>query len=132
MRKLRVLLYLPLVVGGLLTCVPGVMAIGPFKDAFEDKYVKPDSSAPKDVRFAAAFAEARCDVCHSGMKKEERNVYGRALAELLDWQEDRDNKEKIQSALDKVAGMKRDPKNEESPTFGQLIEQGKLPGADEE
>ena len=32
------------------------------------------------------------------------------------------------SALNKVACMKTDPKNPQSPTFGQRIRQGKLPG----
>jgi cytochrome c2 len=104
------------------------MAIGPFKDAFEAKYVKPDSSDPKDVAFAAAVMEAQCNVCHVGANKKDRNGYGRALADLLDRQEDRDAQEKIRTALDHAASLKSVPDDANSLTFGQLIEEGKLPG----
>lgn len=128
MRKLPMPLCVSLFACGLLASVPSVMAIGPFKDAFEAKYVKPDSSNPKDVAFAAAVAKAQCNVCHVGASKKDRNGYGRALAELLDRQEDRDNQEKIRAVLDQVASLKSAPDDVNSPTFGQLIEQGKLPG----
>ncbi len=128
MRKLAMALCLSMVACGLLASAPSVLAIGPFKDEFEAKYVKPDSSDPKDVAFAAAVTEGQCNVCHVGANKKDRNGYGRALAGLLNWQEDRKNKEKIQSVLDQVGGMKSAQDDANSPTFGQLIEQGKLPG----
>jgi hypothetical protein len=59
--------------------------------------------------------------------KKLRNAYGQALDELLDREADADNKAKIDAALDKVAGMKCDPKDSKSGTFGDRIKQGKLP-----
>ena len=38
--------------------------------------------------------------------------------------------EKIQKALDKVAKTKIDAKKKDSPTFGDRIAQGKLPGGE--
>jgi hypothetical protein len=39
-----------------------------------------------------------------------------------------DNKDKIGEALDKAAQLKSKPGDSSSPTFGDLIKAGKLPG----
>lgn len=111
---------------------PSARAIKPFKDEFTAKYVKPDSTDPTEQLFAEAVATAKCNVCHVGKSKRNRNAYGIQLAELLDKSTDKDNKEKIRTALDKVAAIKADPANPNAPTFGQLIAAGKLPGGDPE
>ena len=59
--------------------------------------------------------------------KKERNAYGNALAERLDKKEDAKNVEKIRQALSEVAALSSDPAKPDAPTFGALIEQGKLP-----
>jgi len=102
-------------------------AIKQFRDEFVAKYVKPDSQDPKDKAFSEAVDEAKCNLCHMGASKKDRNVYGTALAELLDRKTDKDNKEKIAEALDKVAKMQSNPDDPGSPTFGDLISEGKLP-----
>lgn len=99
-------------------------AIPNFQKQFLAKYVEGNSNA----EFVAAVKEAKCNVCHKGKKKKDRNAYGMELSKLLDKKEDKDNVDKIQEALDKVAAMKSDPKDEKSPTFGELIKEGKLPG----
>jgi hypothetical protein len=103
------------------------LAVKSFRDEFKAKYIKPDSQDAKDVALRDAFDSAGCNVCHAGESKEERNTYGKELAKLLDRKADAKNKEKIQAALEKVAGMKSEPKDPKSPTFGELIRQGKLP-----
>jgi hypothetical protein len=103
-------------------------AIIQFRNEFRDKYVNEDSTDPADVAFAELVKEARCDLCHAGRDKEVRNRYGEALSVLLDHDADKKNVEKIQAALDEVAGQASDPDDPDSPTFGELIEQGKLPG----
>ena len=107
---------------------PSAQAIKPFKDGFTAKYVKPDSTDPAEQLFAEAVATAKCNVCHVGKSKKNRNPYGIQLAELLNKSTDKDNKERIQAAFDKVAAIKADPDNPDAPTFGQLIAAGKLPG----
>lgn len=102
-------------------------AIKQFRDEFVAKYVKPDSSDAKDKAFAAAVETAKCNLCHMGKSKKDRNPYGVALDELLDRKADKDSKEKIAAALDKAAETKSDSNDPGSPTFGQLISDGKLP-----
>ncbi|OHB78973.1 MAG: hypothetical protein A2W31_13965 [Planctomycetes bacterium RBG_16_64_10] len=79
--------------------------------------------------------KAKCNVCHDPTKRDEdgkpskkfRNIYGQQLAKLLDRKKDKKDTEKIRKVLAEVAKMKSDPKDPQSPTFGALIEQGKLP-----
>ena len=97
-------------------------AIKQFADEFKAVYVKDGSP------LAAEVETAKCNVCHKGKSKKDRNVYGEALAELLDKKEDKDNKEKIRQALETVGKQSSNPADASAPTFGALIEQGKLPG----
>ena len=108
------------------SCRPA-FAIKQFFDEFKAVYVKPDSNDPAEKALAAAVETAKCNVCHMGMNKKDRNAYGNALAELLDKKEDAKNMEKIRQSLEKVAGMPSDPAKSDSPKFGDLIKQGKLP-----
>jgi cytochrome c2 len=118
-----------LVIAWLGQGTPPAKADNAFRAEFVAMYVKADSSDPKDKAFAAAVDKAKCAICHEGKSKKNRNNYGKALAELLSRKTDVDNKEKIQGALKKVESKRSDPKNDKSPTFGDLIKAGKLPGA---
>ncbi|MEI7564001.1 MAG: hypothetical protein WCJ39_10675 [bacterium] len=99
-------------------------AIKQFFEEFKAVYVKADTP------LAAAVETAKCNVCHVGKSKKDRNAYGNALAELLDKKEDAKNVAKIRESLEKVAAMPSDPAKADAPTFGALIEQGKLPGGE--
>jgi hypothetical protein len=101
-------------------------AMKQFRDGFVAKYVKADSSEAKDKEFAAAVEKAKCNVCHEGESKKQRNVYGKAVAKFLE-KKDKDDKEKITTGLEKAAAEKCNPKDDKSATFGDLIKQGKLP-----
>ncbi|MDH3772264.1 MAG: hypothetical protein OET79_14920, partial [Nitrospirota bacterium] len=115
-----------------------VHAIPPFWAEFQAKYVKKDATDDKAKEFAKIAAAAKCNVCHiKDEKKTERNPYGVALAKLLDkkkFSKERLEKEKeqatkeIHEALDKVAEQKSIADKDDSSTFGELIESGKLPG----
>jgi cytochrome c2 len=100
------------------------LAIRAFKDAFEAKYVKADSTAPADVALAAAVRRAKCTICHAPDDKCVRNAYGQALDQLLDREKDQDDAAAIAAALEKVANMKSDPKDSNSPTFGERCPSG--------
>lgn len=95
-------------------------AIKQFADEFKAVYV--EDGTP----LAAEVEKAKCNVCHVGKSKKDRNAYGEALAELLDKKEDKDNKDKIRQALETVAA--KPSAGAGSPTFGALIKEGKLPG----
>lgn len=103
------------------------LAIKQFQDEFKAAYVKADSSDPAEKALAAAVEGAKCNVCHKGKEKKDRNPYGEALAALLDKKEDAKNPEKIRKALETVAAQ---PSAAGGPTFGDLIKMGKLPGGE--
>jgi len=104
-------------------------AIKQFGEEFKAVYVKPDSADPAEKALAAAVETAKCNVCHEGSSKKDRNAYGQALDKLLDKKEDAKNVEKIRKALEEVAALPSDPAKADSPTFGALLKEGKLPGA---
>jgi len=97
-------------------------AIKQFFDEFKTVYVKDGTP------LAAAVETAKCNVCHVGKSKKDRNAYGNALAEKLDKKEDAKNVEKIRKALEEVAALPSDPAKADAPTFGTLLAEGKLPG----
>ena len=103
-------------------------AIKQFFDEFKAVYVKPDSADPAEKALVAEVEGAKCNVCHMGTSKKEWNAYGHALAEKLDKKEDAKNVEKIRKALEEVAALPSDPAKADSPTFGTLLKEGKLPG----
>lgn len=93
----------------------------------------PDAQArPKYFNeFKAAYANVaeeadkqKCNVCHFGQEKKNRNDYGKALAEALGEKNVMDA-EKIKAALKKAEGQKS---SVDGKTFGDLIKEGKLPG----
>lgn len=98
-------------------------AIKQFQDEFKDLYVKEGSP------LAAEVERVKCNVCHVGKDKHDRNAYGKALDERLDKKADKENKDKIRKMLEEVAALPSDPANPGSPTFGALIKEGKLPVA---
>lgn len=131
MKNFFLLILCGFVAGTMLARIESAHAIAPFKKEFEEKYVKSDPSTPEEQSLAVAVKEAKCNVCHVGKDKKDRNAYGDALDALLDKKADMKDKAKIQAALDTVAAQKSKPDDPSSPTFGELIEQGKLPGGED-
>ncbi len=107
-------------------------AIPQFSKEFKAKYVDAESSDPVMKDFAVKVKKAKCNICHVGKKKKNRNAYGDQLSELLDKKKDKKDKEKIQASLDTVAEMKVDPEDENSPTYADLFAAGEIPPAGEE
>lgn len=100
-------------------------AVMQFQKEFLKLYVGNDTES----EFARQARTAKCFCCHQGRKsKKNRNPYGQELAKLLDRKTDAKNPEKIIAAINKVADMHSDPNDPTSPTFGELIKAGKLPG----
>lgn len=96
-----------------------------YMDEFKALYVKPDSSDAAEKALAAEVETAKCNVCHVGSVKKDRNAYGNALSEKLD-KNDKDAA-KIKKVLEEVAALPSDPATAGSPTFGALLKEGKLP-----
>jgi len=68
---------------------------------------------------------AKCAICHPSKAKKERNDYGQTLGKILAVKKEKD-KAKIEAALKKTEASKS---SVEGKTFGDLLKDGKLPGA---
>lgn len=103
-------------------------AIPPFSDAFKKAYVKPGEP------LEAKVAEAKCNVCHVGKEKKDKNEYGKTVGKFLkkaDFTGDAkkfdpksdEGAKALQEGLDKAAAEK----SSSGKTFGELIKAGELP-----
>lgn len=125
------------------------MAISAFKKEFFKMHVDKDSKDPKKQEFAkAANAKTgKCYICHvnvknldeQGLKKKSvRNNYGKAISEFVtkDSYDKAKKKDKekaaalIRAAIMQAGMLKSNPLSTISPTFEELIANGKLPGND--
>lgn len=119
-----------LLLSGSLVC--GVMFVAPqqaeavpqFMKQFQVVYIAEDSTDAQVIEFAKLVETAKCNICHKGKSKKDRNPYGDELSQLLDKKEDAKNNEKIQEALKSVEGKKAEGAE---LTYGELIKQGGLP-----
>jgi len=68
--------------------------------------------------------KVKCNICHFGKKKKNRNDYGKALEKLVGKKNQKDIK-KIKAAFKKAEKLKSSTKDK---TFGDLLKDGKLPG----
>ena len=119
MKKFQLLskLFLVAFVGAFLVSASPAFAVKQFYDEFKEVYV---NNGNLD---AGAVAKAKCNLCHEGKSKKNKNAYGDLLDALLDRKKDAKNPEKIRQALAKV-------ESEKSPsgvTYGEIFKEGKLP-----
>ncbi len=131
MKRALSLLSCVAIVGALIVLSTSrpAKAFPEFRKEFIAKYVKQDAGDAKEMEFAQICEKAKCNICHEGKNKKNRNVYGKQLARLLT-EDDKENKAKIQESLEKVSAMKSKADDTSAPTFGELIKAGKLPCGD--
>ena len=79
----------------------------------------------------STYVEAKCNVCHTGMSKKEKNEYGKAVGKYLTKakynaikEEEAKAKAYILEGLQKVEGEK----SSGGKTYGELLKAGTLPG----
>ncbi|QDU90595.1 hypothetical protein Pla175_40030 [Pirellulimonas nuda] len=70
--------------------------------------------------------EAKCWTCHQGKSKHHHNVYGIHFVGEIGKADQKDDA-KIIETIKKVNEMHSDPKDDKSPTYGEMIAAGKLP-----
>ena len=125
-------------------------AFPPFLGEFVKMYVKAEDDASDEQKaFAKLITDKdeglKCNVCHFGKNKRNRNVYGQAIDKKLDKEavakfkkmtgkdasdEDKAEASKmVQEVLAEVAKLPANPEDKDSPKFGELIEQFKAPGS---
>jgi hypothetical protein len=113
-----------------LSTVPA-WAVPAFSEAFKKKYVEGNGNQA----FVDAVAGAKCNVCHMGEKKKDKNEYGKAVGKFLmkgDFAGDskkydpksEEGMKVLAEGLDKAAAEK----SSGGMTYGELIKAGKLPG----
>jgi len=96
------------------------------------QYKKEHDAKYKDSKIAGALKEAKCNACHYGKSKKNRNDYGKALEKsglskksYTELKSDKPALAKhVKEALEKVLKEK----NADGETFGDRIKAGKLPG----
>ncbi len=98
-----------------------------FKKQFEEQY-----PALKGVA-----EEQKCNVCHYGKSKKNKNDYGKALAELLKKDNYKDERvkaepEKVRAEFDAAFKKVEEAKSKGGETFGARLKAGKAPGTPEE
>jgi hypothetical protein len=107
---------------------PGVaQARKEYKDQFIKKYVTETPTTPAQKAMDEHVKAVNCGVCHQGAKgkdKKKRNAYGEALSKLITKEKDAT---KIDAALDEVAKAHSQADDAASPTYGDLLGEGKLP-----
>lgn len=112
-------------------------AIKPFQEHFVKIYAGGDASE----EFKALVDEAKCNICHvvKEDKKKVRNVYGKALQQLLeqdefpiaDFKKDQEKyAERLKELFKKAEGEKSG--DEKHKTFGDRMKANLLPGGDKD
>jgi hypothetical protein len=81
----------------------------------------PDVAAKNNVKTAV-----KCNVCHFGATKKNRNDYGKAITKALGEKNVKD-KDKVEDALKSAAKEK----NADGKTFDELLQANELPGSKE-
>jgi hypothetical protein len=111
--------------GLLILCIGVNVTFGrpDYRKQFEDAY--------KGSKIASALQDAKCNVCHYGKEKKNRNDYGVALSKLLTEKSYKELKTKPEELNKKIKEAFKKVSTEKSSggkTFGELIDAGKLPG----
>lgn len=102
-------------------------ALPPINKEWTGKYVEGNGNA----KFVEAVGTAKCNVCHVGTSKKEKNEYGAAVAKFVtkakynEIKEDPDAAKKyILEGLQKAEAEK----SSAGKSFGEIIKSGELPG----
>ena len=83
MKKFYLLAVCGLVAGSMLARVQMAYGTAPFKKEFDALYVKAEPASEEEKSLAAAVTKAKCNVCHVGTSKKNRNEYGKAINQFL-------------------------------------------------
>ena len=124
MKKVFVILSIALVATFFSAVHPNTASARPdYFKTFQEHYK--ESSILEDAK------KAKCNTCHYGKSKKNRNDYGKALSEHLtkkQYQELRKDKAALADKVDEALKEAEKAKSVSGELFGKLIEGGQLPG----
>jgi hypothetical protein len=111
-----------------VAAAPVLFALPPIDKEWKERYIEKDPP-PK---YKEEAQTQKCNVCHDGAKKVNKNEYGKAVGKHIKKADvDRlkgmpdDLKKLIEDALKKA----EEEKNEKGEKFGDIMKNGKLPGS---
>ena len=87
-------------------------------------------AATKDSKAADLLKEAKCNACHFGDKKTNRNDFGKAMNKHIDkdtFNKLKDDKDKLSKKIEEAVKAALKEKSPSGKTFGELIDAGELP-----
>lgn len=118
-RWTKVRILVGVAVAGALVALgqDSVHARKPYHDAFVAAY----------PALGEAAKTAKCNVCHYGDAKKNRNDYGEAMVKALAGKK---NLKEGDEGIVKALKAMEESKGTQGKTFGELIKDGKLPGKD--
>jgi hypothetical protein len=126
MKKVCMMLVLGCV--ALAICVSSASALPPFNKEWRAKYVEGNNNA----KFVDAVETAKCNVCHMGKSKKEKNEYGKAVGKYLTKDAHTAAKKISEDAaadyIKQGLAKAEAEKSSSGKTFGELIKAGELPG----
>ena len=128
MKKVCVTFVLGCVVAAL--CVSQASALPPFNKEWTAKYVDGNGNAA----FVEAVGTAKCNVCHVGKNKKDKNEYGKAVGKYLTKKQYEAVKADAEAAKKYVLeGLEKSEaeKAASGKTYGEMIKAGELPGGAE-
>ncbi|HET6326324.1 MAG TPA: hypothetical protein VFG04_16745 [Planctomycetaceae bacterium] len=111
-------------VAGLVLAVAGIVFLTSAQAEARPQYLRvwmdtyPDVAQKNNVK-----TTLKCNVCHFGAKKTNRNDYGKAIVKALDGAKNVKDKDKFTDVLKTAAKEK----NADGKTFGDLLEANELP-----
>ena len=127
MKKVCMMFALGCVVAAL--CASQAFALPPFNKEWTAKYVDGNGNAA----FVAAVGTAKCNVCHVGKSKKDKNEYGKAVGKYLTkkgYEEVKADaaaaKKYVNEGLDKAEAEK----SAGGKTYGEMLKAGELPGGE--
>ena len=91
--------------------------------------------ATKKSKAADAIKEQKCNVCHYGKSKKNRNDFGKAVNKGIteeNYKELKGDEEKLEKCIDAAISGALKEKGADGKTFGDLIEAGQLPAKNPE
>jgi hypothetical protein len=116
-------------VAGLVLVLAGITWLTPVRQAEARPQYLPVwlKTYPDVAEKNKVTAAVKCNVCHFGAKKSNRNDYGKAIIKALDGKKNVKDKDKIVDVLKAAAKEK----NADGKTFGELLEANELPATKE-